>query len=151
MIVSSMRDGLDENGVRVRQSINDGSGRSAGMIGDGFHLAGIRLNDAVIESGKIVAGPLGGVQSRDGTLFGFSYSKGGFIDMVLESYAGPHDAANSPYFYTASGQGIDIPGLRGKLLEYTTNYSSSLAFATPFAAAAISEQSNYSAYRYLRK
>ena len=151
MIASSMRDGLDENGVRIRQSINDGSGLSSGMYGDGFHLAGTRLNFKDILEGNLSGGPLGGTQSRDGTLFGFSYSKGGFINMVLESYAGPHDAANSLYFYDAYGRGIDIPGLRGKLLEYSTNYTSSLAFATPFAAAAVAEQSNYSAYRYLRK
>ena len=86
--------------------------------------------------------------------FGISYSNGSFTDMVLESFAGPHDMANSSHFYDADGYIKNLSGnssFYNKFLEYSTNYTSSLAFAAPFAAAGISEQSNYSAYKYLRK
>jgi len=131
--------------------MNDGTGLSAGMFGDYFHLAGERLNQALVDVGKILGGPLGGVQNGQGRLFGVPYSKGGFVDMVLESFAGPHDYANSPHFYAPDGTGIAIEGLKGKVLDFTTNMTTSLAFATPFAAAAIAEQTNYSAYGYIRK
>ena len=71
--------------------------------------------------------------------------------MVLESFAGSHDFANSPYFYNPDGTGkLPIGGIKGMLLEFSTNATTSLAFATPFAAAAVAEQSNYSAYRYIK-
>lgn len=131
--------------------MNDGTGLSNGMFGDFFKLAGERLNELDIRLGKIFGGPLGGTQSGQGRLGFYQYEKGGFVDMVLESFAGPHDFANSPHFYAPDGTGLPpILGLKGKLLELSTNMTSSLAFATPFAAAAVAEQSNYSAYRYIK-
>jgi RHS repeat-associated protein len=130
--------------------LNNGTGLSAGMIGDGFKLGGERLNAYLVSIGKVFGGPLGGTQNAPGRLFFYHYEKGGFIDMTIESFAGPHDFANSSHFYNADGTGFSVPGLKGTLLNATTNMSSSLLFAAPFAAAAISEQSNYSAYRYAR-
>jgi RHS repeat-associated protein len=132
--------------------INNGYGLSNGMFGDFFKLAGERLNELKVKLGDIAGGPLGGAQSGQGRLFFYHYEKGGFVDMVLESFAGPHDFANSPHFYNPTdGTGITAtPGFRSKLLEFSTNMTSSLAFATPFAAAAAAEQSNYSAYRYAK-
>ena len=149
MIASSMLDGLDENGVRQSISRNDGNGFSIGMFMDGFKLAGGRFVDAI---NKGVCSVLGCDQNGPGKIFGISYSKGSFTDMVLESFAGPHDMANSSHFYNELGNGIDYSKdpLR-YIREYSTNYSTSLLFASPFAAGAISEQSNYSAYRYLKK
>ena len=134
----------------VEEAYNDGSGYSTGMFGDFFKLVGGRFNQFVNGACSL----LGCDQKGPGKIFGFSYSKGGFIDMVLESFAGPHDMANSNYFYDSEGYIKDFSkwsSFSRNLLEYSTNYTSSLAFAAPFAAAAISEQSNYSAYRYLRK
>lgn len=121
------------------------------MFGDFFKLAGERLNQVLVDMGKILGGPLGGVQSGQGRLLTMPYFKGGFLDMILESFAGPHDYANSPHFYAPDGTSMIIDGIKGQFLDLATNSTTSLAFATPFAAAAISEQTNYSAYRYVRQ
>lgn len=150
MIADSMRDGVVDN-VRIAASRNDGTGWSIGMFMDGFKLAGGRFNDFVK---ALSCSPLGCDQKGPGSIFGWGYGIGGFRDMVLESFAGPHDAANSNYFYGPDGNIRSFNGwskLQENLLEYSTNYSTSLAFASPFAAAAISEQTNYSAYKYLRR
>jgi hypothetical protein len=80
------------------------------------------------------------------SIFGISYSKGGFSDMVMESFAGPHDFANSPWFYGADGTIRAMPTMQSGVLDGLTNYSTSLIFAVPFAAASIVEQTNMSAY-----
>lgn len=78
-------------------------------------------------------------------IFSFAYEKGGLADMVLESFAGPHDKANSYWFYDAATGNIkDFTSwstVQKVLLEATTNYTTSLLFAAPFAAASIIEQS----------
>ncbi|MCX7110500.1 MAG: FG-GAP-like repeat-containing protein [Proteobacteria bacterium] len=134
----------------LKNPLNDGTGLSGGMYGDNFKLGGIRLSDVLIKLG-ITSGPLGGAQSGPGTLFGMPYDKGGFIDMVIESFSGPHDFANAPHFYAPDGSGLFIDGFKGDFLNLTTNMTTSLAFAAPFAAAATMDQTSYSAYRYIRK
>jgi RHS repeat-associated protein len=132
-------------------SQNDGTGYSRGMNGDGFKLAGGRwyLGE------KDGCSMLGCWQNGPGSVFGRAYSSGGFIDMVTESFAGPHDKANSYWWYVNTPQqvlenfgmvGDALPStyytaLQNTLLEYATNYSTSLLFAMPFASAAIVEQS----------
>jgi filamentous hemagglutinin len=118
---------------------NNGSGLSAGMYGSGEKLAGGRffVNANLDGDGSV----LGGWQSRPGTIFGFSYTKGGFVDMVMESFAGPHDYANAPTWYDKIGNAVTYPSTTSLILEWTTNYSTSLIFAAPFSAAAILEQS----------
>ncbi len=130
--------------------MNDGTGLSDGMFGDGFKLAGGRFNPYNPDS---PCSTLGCNQNGIGKVLSTPYTKGGFVDMVMESFAGPHDLANSSHFYDTNGN-IRYLGylskLQANLLEYSTNYTSSLAFALPFASAAIAEQSNFSAYRYLK-
>jgi hypothetical protein len=79
-------------------------------------------------------------------VYGVGYSKGGFVDMVLESFAGPHDMANSLWFYE-NGLNKEMSGLKAFVLDVTTNYSTSLIFAAPFAVGAIMEQTNLTTYR----
>jgi hypothetical protein len=61
------------------------------------------------------------------------------------------------WFYDDEGYGIKFAAdtwrvrLVNSFREYSTNYSTSLMFATPFAAGAIREQTHYSAYQYLSK
>jgi filamentous hemagglutinin len=129
---------------------NDGSYLSRGLFGDFFKLAGGRFNPFAPD-GVVQCSPLGCQQNGPGSLlagtpFEFSYSKGGFTDMVLESYAGPHDFANSPWFYAADGTIKAMSSFEATVKDYLTNYTTSLLFATPFAAAAIAQQTNLSAY-----
>jgi hypothetical protein len=69
-----------------------------------------------------------------------NYSSGSFVDMVVESFAGPHDLANHPWFYSEGGW--TRAGTNSFLRNLGTNYTTSLMFASPFAAAAIIEQTN---------
>ena len=134
--------------------LNDGWGFSNGMFGDGFKLAGGRYNPDPDSWGKPCS-ILGCNQNGPGSIAGWGYGKGGFRDMVLESFSGPHDMANSFWYYNSETGNIksfsDWSTFQKNLLEYSTNYSTSLMIAAPFAAGAISEQSNYSAYQYLRR
>ncbi|UWE14533.1 RHS repeat domain-containing protein [Herbaspirillum huttiense] len=123
---------------------NDGTGLSAGLFGDRFKLAGGRWNPELI--GQIQCSLLGCMQNGPGKVFGISYSSGGMIDLVTESFAGPHDFANAPWFYD-SATGMIRAGSSGFMKDLATNYTTSLAFAAPFAAAALSEELNVSGYR----
>ncbi len=123
---------------------NDGTGLSRGLFGDMFKLAGGRWYPFA-DANAVQCGPLGCLQSGPGSVFGMGYSKGGFIDMVVESFAGPHDMANSHWYYDSTG--LIKAGTDSFALDMVTNYTTSLIFAAPFAAAAISEQVNYSAWK----
>jgi len=72
---------------------NDGSGLSRGMFGDFFKLAGGRWDDALERAGVTQCSSFGCLQSGPGSIFGLRYSSGGFIDMVAEAFAGPHEKA----------------------------------------------------------
>jgi hypothetical protein len=147
---SQMRDSM------IAQSkidhFNNGEGLSSGMYGDQFKLAGGRWYIGAENAPE--CSPLGCWQSGPGTVFGTPYAKGGLVDMVTESFAGPHDTANSFWWYVNKPQQV-LDGLgmigdalpadfyskaMGTFLEYSTNYTTSLAFALPFASAAILEQ-----------
>jgi RHS repeat-associated protein len=121
---------------------NDGTGQSDGMWNDGFKLAGGRFNSW----GQGPCSLLGCNQNGPGSIFGIPYGRGGLPDLVLESFAGPHDMANSFYWYDDMG---DIKASLGNwapwertALDYATNYTTSLMLAAPFAAAAIVEQTH---------
>ena len=126
---------------------NDGSGLSRGLFGDLFKLAGGRWNENILK-GVVQCSDLGCLQSGPGSIFGIGYSKGGFVDMVAEAFAGPHDKANSYWFYNAEGliKESTLTGASAFALEMATNYTTSLLFAAPFAFGAIAEQTNYSRY-----
>lgn len=92
---------------------------------------------------------LGCRQNGPGSVFNIGHSSGGFIDMVMESFAGPHDFANAPWWYGPSDNLKEIGGLQAAFLDATTNYTTSLLFAAPFALAAIREQTfYYSSYAF---
>jgi RHS repeat-associated protein len=128
---------------------NDGTGLSRGMFGDLFKLAGGRWNPFE-KDGVVQCSPLGCLQSGPGSVASMGYSKGGFIDLVTEAFAGPHDKANSRWFYDSNGLIKDLTGTNVFALDMATNYTTSLIFATPFALGAIAEQLNYSSYRRIR-
>ena len=148
---SMMRSNMIEQSMKDPR--NDGTGWSKGMFGDGFKLGGGRW--FVGAENAEGCSPLGCWQNGPGTVFGRSYSSGGLQDMIVESFAGPHDTANSPWWYINTeeqavwglgGIGDALPAsarsaFMNSFLEYTTNYTTSLAFAAPFAASAILEQS----------
>jgi len=150
---SLMRNAMIQNSLDpLTHRVNDGTGFSQGFFGDLFKLAGGRFNPFSQEGAP--CSPLGCWQNGPGKIFGIPYSKGSFADMVLESFAGPHDMANSTYFYDTNGNIKYLGNLsdfQKIALDYATNYTTSLVFAAPFAAAGITEQSNYSAFRYIRK
>ena len=144
------------NDVATEQSTqhdheNDGTGYSRGLYGNGIKNGGGRWFDG---ANRAVGSLLGGWQRGLGSVFGIPYANGGLVDMVVESFAGPHDYANSFTWYVRTpGQVLNGLGMLGDALpadyygsmtgpvELTTNYSSSLIFAAPFATAAILEQS----------
>lgn len=126
------------------EMLNDGTGLSRGLFGDGFKLAGGRW-DPFLSKDEVQCSLLGCLQSGAGKIFGIPYSKGGFVDMVTESFAGPHDKANSRWFYRLDGYIRE--GTNSNLaLDLATNYTTSLAFALPFAAGAIYEQTNAASF-----
>lgn len=132
-----------QKALSVKDPINDGTGLSAGLFFDGFKLAGGR--GGICES-------LGCAQSGGGRIFGIPYPPGSFADMVLESFAGPHDTGNMPWFYDRSTGGLrDLTRLQGFAGEALGNYTSSLLFAAPFAAGAIREQTYYRVYDRIRR
>jgi RHS repeat-associated protein len=117
--------------------LNDGTGGSRGLFRDGFKLGGGRWNPSSEMADIVQCSSLGCLQSGPGSVFGFGYGKGGLIDLVVESFAGPHDMANSPWFYDANGLIKDLAGKPIFALELATNYTTSLIFAAPFAAGAL--------------
>uniref|UniRef100_UPI002FFC14F9 hypothetical protein n=1 Tax=Sedimenticola hydrogenitrophicus TaxID=2967975 RepID=UPI002FFC14F9 len=76
---------------------------------------GIRLNEIdskgnpfpslpkLIEQHPDWISPLGGLQGGSGQLLGMPYEPGGWIDTVIEVYAGPHDHHNSGTWYGPDG------------------------------------------------
>jgi filamentous hemagglutinin len=139
-----IQNSLASNDPNVRR-MNDGTGLSAGLNGDEFKLGGGRWNSFL--PGEVTqCSLLGCQQSGPGKIFGISYSKGGFADLLVESFAGPHDYANSPWFYKTDGTIHEMSKIRAAVLDMLTNYTTSLVFAAPFAAGAIAQHTNLTAY-----
>jgi RHS repeat-associated protein len=91
------------------------SGKSVGLFGDGFKLAGTRLLE---RAGNLIGIPqFGGVQGGQGSFFdlpGTKYGPGDLLDRVAEAWAGPHDAFNNMMgaYNPLTGNAIDYGGLR---------------------------------------
>ena len=47
--------------------------------------------------------PLGGVQGGTGSFLGIPYEPGSFLDKLVESFGGTHDALNSLHYYNSVG------------------------------------------------
>ena len=107
---------LNEKGVNAR-------GRSAGFRGDQFKLGGCR---AYCEGSW-----LGGIQGEQGYFFGMEYGPGSFVDRVIETYAGPHDYLNNPFFYNELGNNVARPA------AFALINAANVAIATPFAVASV--------------
>ena len=109
------------------------SGISAGHWSDGpqpFKLGGIRYDAANPD----FRGWFGGIQGKQGFLFGVPYRPGSWQDALVETYAGPHDYLNSWFSYDASGNiRAGMSGLeRG--VSQALNWTD-VILATPFGTA----------------
>jgi RHS repeat-associated protein len=109
--------------------------KSVGFMGDGIKLGGARrVIDALgnlLECGS----PLGGCQGGSGELFKRPYSPGSWQDRLVEAYAGVHDSLNAPFWYNASGNGINYTGVE-KAFGETLN-ALNVVIATPVVAASM--------------
>lgn len=86
---------------------------------------------------EMLSAPFGGLQGGDRTwLFGASYDKGGFVDKLLESFAGPHDAIGGSASGLYNKQGNAKEGMSA---TQNTGYDGvslvAIVPAAPFAAA----------------
>jgi hypothetical protein len=124
--------------LRDPEGRSDGTGWSAGMLRDGFKLAGGRYDPK-----PGLCSLLGCDQRGAGKIFGIPYAKGGFTDLVLESFSGPHDHANMGWFYNDQGYIRTLTSMQRFVGEWAGNYTTSLAFAAPFAIAAVRDQTYY--------
>ncbi len=127
------------------------NGISAGFFGDAFKLGGGRFDlNTYYETGDVftamVSQPFGGFQGGAGTLFGIPYSPGGFVDNVVEAFAGPHDWLGSWWSYDGNGDNYYQGSLFGRFLSnYISKQAASMMdqvmggidipLAAPFAAA----------------
>ena len=139
-----MRQSQIELSLRDPEGRSDGRGWSRGLFGDLFKLGGGRYDDA----DRSACSPFGCQQRGPGSIAGIPYASGGLIDMVVESFAGPHDSANQRWFYNSLGQIREMSNRQSLVGELFGNYSTSLIFAAPFAIAAVREQTFYGAYKY---
>lgn len=115
---------LEMRETMIRQSQRDprnASGVSEGFRGDGFKLGGCRA--------PCKWSPLGGAQGQAGNFFGMDYAPGSILDRLVETYAGPHDFLNSPFFYNNAGNNI------GRWTGFEVINVANVVAATPFALA----------------
>ncbi|CAH0445673.1 hypothetical protein LMG9673_04682 [Ralstonia pseudosolanacearum] len=86
------------------------------------------LEDAINHFG----GATGGAQGLPGTLIGSSYTPGGRIDKLLESFAGPHDFMGSIFAYDKLGNLKDgMTNFQRSLFEAQTDID--IPLSAPFA------------------
>lgn len=124
MIEQSERNGLNK------------SGKSAGMYGDEFKLAGGRAPEGATRLEEVGRSYLGGQQGGPGYLCGpgfcVGYSPFSFADYVFESYGGPHDWFSS-FAYTSDGMFKSMNWFQRGLFEVYSPLA--IIPATPFAIA----------------
>ncbi|WP_265922419.1 two-partner secretion domain-containing protein [Cupriavidus nantongensis] len=93
------------------------------------------LNDALMKEGGLT----GGFQGLDGTLANSPYVPGGFIDKVLESFAGPHDYLGSLTAYDSLGNLKEgMTSFQRVMFEIQTDID--IPLAAPFAAVTLLNQ-----------
>jgi len=88
---------------------------------------------------KLLSAPFGGLQGGNRTwLFGVPYEKGGWVDKLLEAFAGPHDlmGGRAPGLYDEQGN-IKRGMSSAESKSYDVWSSAALAPAAPFAAAQV--------------
>lgn len=127
-------------------------GVSAGLHGDGIKLGGARrIYDRVRGYLLPCGSPLGGCQGaplagdQGPNIFGIPYSPGSIGDMMVESFAGPHDWLRSASgAYTALGNAWHLSGFNW-LLDQSMN-AILLAPAAPFGVAGAVHPGSYWAF-----
>lgn len=84
--------------------------------------------------------PLGGLQGGSGVFgilnMGVDYESGSFLDILVESFAGPHDWLNSSHYYGDNGNIDTAPGIWGIAAWNSIN----VALAAPFGLATLCSQ-----------
>ncbi|MFI9652765.1 two-partner secretion domain-containing protein, partial [Guyparkeria halopsychrophila] len=87
------------------------------IIPDGLKLADGQALTIENISGQLPRSPLGGIQGSQGILdlfgIGKDYKPGSFADILVESFAGPHDWLNSSHYYGADGNISQANGIWG--------------------------------------
>ncbi|MBK6630007.1 MAG: RHS repeat-associated core domain-containing protein [Betaproteobacteria bacterium] len=140
-----MRELMVESSLLDKSGVNDGTGLSRGLF-DWFKLGGGRFD----QDDRFGCSNLGCRQNGPGSVFGIPYPSGGFVDMIVEAFAGPHDFANAPMWYGADGSIRTGMSAFERGIGEVMNYTTSLAFATPFALAAVREQTSIRSIVYLK-
>ena len=86
---------------------------------------------------KMLSAPFGGLQGGDRTwLFGAPYDKGGWVDKLVEAFAGPHDLIGGRLSGLYDAQGNATRGLNSSTTTALNAWSAvALVPAAPFAAA----------------
>lgn len=107
--------------AQSRLNPENAGGVSDGFRADQFKLGGCRM--------PCRSSPLGGAQGGGGQFLGMGYEPGSFVDHLVETYAGPHDFLNSPFFYDNLGNNINRSSL------FIGLNAGNVLLATPFAAA----------------
>ncbi len=115
------------------------SGKSSGVRGDNFKLAGARIDP---RNPNAAPAPLGGIQGGQGKIFGFNYPPNGIVNHVLESWAGPHDWLNG-WTYDSVGNLRNLNLFERGLNTFTNPLN--VAIAAPLAVPLATEPIGYSA------
>ena len=115
------------------------SGKSSGIRGDNFKLAGARYNR---NNPGAWPAPFGGNQGGQGKIFGFNYPSNGITSHVLESWAGPHDWLNG-WTYDSVGNLKNLNLLEQGINTITNPLN--IAIAAPLAVPLAMEPIGYSA------
>lgn len=129
----------DSSNFRENGSKIDTSEFSNGFRGSNDKAAGARweVDRATGKVSKYDPGSLfGGTQDKVGKMFGVSYSKGSWPDMIQEIYSGPHDWLNGIFCggYTDKGYWMTPSNPIEAAFHFMMNVTD-LFIATPFAAA----------------
>ncbi|MBI5050671.1 MAG: hypothetical protein HZC11_07350 [Nitrospirae bacterium] len=103
------------------------SGKSSGIRGDNFKLAGARYNR---NNPNAWPAPFGGNQGGQGKIFGFNYPPNGIVNHILESWAGPHDWLNG-WTYDSVGNLRQLNLLESGINTFTNPLN--IAIAAPLA------------------
>jgi len=122
---------VDQDGV-----MQNLAGRSVGFQGDGIKTGGARLVwNEILGAFNKCDSPMGGCQGGDGRLFWMKYAAGSWQDRLVESFGGVHDSLNSPFWYNASGNGINYTGV-AKAFGETLN-ALNVVVAAPIVGASV--------------
>ncbi|MDY0365957.1 MAG: hypothetical protein RBQ81_08880 [Arcobacteraceae bacterium] len=108
VLISIVSDGA----LQMRKYVKD----NFDYVGDGELSVGIRGDcrkgggshyEKAYENGKLypkeIIAPTGGSQMGEGKLFGYTYSEDGFINYLVEHFAGPHDFMSSWNYQNIDG------------------------------------------------